>query len=143
MAAGKDVPSKDSPPRWTLRTRRSTSAVTGLFLGVPRVLRGWQLYVEHLSCVPESPNLVAIPANLVFGSLVGFSAYSWLLRVAPPSRVATHAYVNPLVAIVLGAALAGEPLSATMVFAGLMIAAGVALALEGQSRFEYGGPADA
>ena len=81
----------------------------------------------------SSRSLAALAYLVVFGSLVGFSAYAWLLRVAPPSRVATHAYVNPLVAIALGSALAGEPLTSTIVCAGLVIAAGVALALAGQA----------
>ena len=82
----------------------------------------------------SSTSLAALAYLVVFGSLVGFSAYSWLLRVAPPSRVATHAYVNPLVAIALGSALAGEPLTSTIVCAGLAIAAGVAFVLAGQIR---------
>jgi len=45
---------------------------------------------------------------VVMGSLVGFSAYAWLLRVAPISLVVTHQYVNPLVAIALGVAFLGE-----------------------------------
>ena len=45
---------------------------------------------------------------VIFGSLVGFSAYAWLLRVAPISLVVTHQYVNPLVAIALGMAFLGE-----------------------------------
>ena len=82
----------------------------------------------------SSTSLAALAYLVVFGSLVGFSAYSWLLRVAPPSRVATHAYVNPLVAIALGSALAGEPLTSTIVCAGLATAAGVAFVLAGQIR---------
>jgi drug/metabolite transporter (DMT)-like permease len=81
----------------------------------------------------SSTSLAALVYLVVFGSLVGFSAYSWLLRVAPPSRVATHAYVNPLVAMALGSALAGEALTATIVGAGIVIAAGVAIALAGKS----------
>jgi drug/metabolite transporter (DMT)-like permease len=45
---------------------------------------------------------------VVMGSVVGFSAYAWLLRAAPISLVVTHQYVNPLVAIVLGMAFLGE-----------------------------------
>ncbi|MGH3062608.1 MAG: EamA family transporter, partial [Gaiellaceae bacterium] len=47
----------------------------------------------------------------VFGTLIGFTAYAWLLRNAPISKVVTHQYVNPLVAIVLGAALLDEQLT--------------------------------
>jgi drug/metabolite transporter (DMT)-like permease len=86
--------------------------------------------VRHVSAA----SIGALAYLVVFGSLVAFSAYSWLLRVASPARVATHAYVNPLVAIALGSTLAGEPLTTTVVVAGLVIAAGVAIALAGQSR---------
>jgi drug/metabolite transporter (DMT)-like permease len=59
---------------------------------------------------------------VVFGSLCGFTAYIWLLRNQPAARVATYAYVNPLVAILLGWLLVGEPLGArTFVAAGLML----------------------
>ena len=58
------------------------------------------------------------------GSLVGFSAYAWLLKVAPISLVVTHQYVNPLVAIALGMAFLGErPSLWTFAGAGLVIGA--------------------
>jgi drug/metabolite transporter (DMT)-like permease len=71
--------------------------------------------------------LVALVYLIVFGSLVGFSAYAWLLRVAPASRVGTHAYVNPLVAVVLGWTVGGEPMTAATGVAAAMIAASVAM----------------
>jgi len=46
-----------------------------------------------------------------FGSLAGYSAYTWLLQVRPATQVSTHAYVNPVVAVLLGIALAGETLT--------------------------------
>jgi len=61
---------------------------------------------------------------VVAGSLVGFSAYAWLLKVAPISLVVTHQYVNPLVAIVLGMAfLAERPSIWTLAGAGLIVGA--------------------
>ena len=61
---------------------------------------------------------------VVMGSLVGFSAYAWLLRVAPISLVVTHQYVNPLVAIALGMAFLGErPSPWTLAGAPLVIGA--------------------
>jgi drug/metabolite transporter (DMT)-like permease len=61
---------------------------------------------------------------VVMGSLVGFSAYAWLLRAAPISLVVTHQYVNPLVAIVLGMAFLGErPSPWTLAGAALVIGA--------------------
>ena len=61
---------------------------------------------------------------VVFGSLVGFTAYAWLLRVAPISLVVTHQYVNPLVAIALGMLILGErPSPASLVGAFLVVGA--------------------
>jgi drug/metabolite transporter (DMT)-like permease len=63
----------------------------------------------------------------VFGSLVGFSAYLWLLRNATIARVSTYAYVNPVIAVLLGWALAGEPLSPRLALATAVIVGAVAL----------------
>ncbi len=53
----------------------------------------------------------ALAYLVFFGSIIGFSAYVWLLRVSTPARVSTYAYVNPAVALFLGWALAGEPMT--------------------------------
>jgi drug/metabolite transporter (DMT)-like permease len=61
---------------------------------------------------------------VIMGSLVGFTAYAWLLKVAPISLVVTHQYVNPLVAIALGVVFLGErPSPLTLVGAALIIGA--------------------
>ncbi len=64
---------------------------------------------------------------LVFGSLIGFTAYSWLLKNAQPAMVATYAYVNPVIAVILGWAIAGESLSAQMLVGAGVIVGSVAL----------------
>jgi drug/metabolite transporter (DMT)-like permease len=64
---------------------------------------------------------------VTFGSLIGFTAYTWLLNHASPARVATYAYVNPVVAVLLGWAVAGEALTARMFLAAAVIIAGVVL----------------
>ena len=64
---------------------------------------------------------------IVFGSLIGFSTYMWLLKVASPTAVGTYAYVNPLVAVLLGVALGGEKLPAAAFLAMLVIVGGVAM----------------
>jgi len=56
-----------------------------------------------------------------FGSLIGFVSYGWLLHNAPVSLVATYAYVNPLVAVLLGALLAAEPLTGRILVASAII----------------------
>lgn len=63
----------------------------------------------------------------VFGSLIAFTAYIWLLHRAPISLVATYAYVNPVVAVALGALLLAEPVTAQVLLGGAVILAGVAL----------------
>jgi drug/metabolite transporter (DMT)-like permease len=70
----------------------------------------------------------------VFGSLVGFSAYVWLLRSAPLSLVSTYAYVNPVVAVVLGAIFVGEALTPRILVAGGIILAAVALIVVARNR---------
>jgi len=64
---------------------------------------------------------------VVFGSIVAFTSYVWLLRVSTPARVSTYAYVNPIVAVLLGWAFAGEALTARMIVAAAVIVSGVAL----------------
>jgi drug/metabolite transporter (DMT)-like permease len=70
----------------------------------------------------------------VFGSVVAFTAYVWLLRATTASRVGTHAYINPIVAVALGAAIGGERVTALTVGSALTIVAGVVLVLLDQSR---------
>ncbi|HVL87538.1 MAG TPA: EamA family transporter [Candidatus Thermoplasmatota archaeon] len=64
-----------------------------------------------------------------FGSIVALSAYVWLLRHAPVAKVATYAYVNPVVAVLLGWALAGEVLSARTLAAAAIVLVGVAIVI--------------
>lgn len=70
---------------------------------------------------------MALAYLAVFGSLVAFTAYTWLQRVEKPSRVATYAYVNPVVAVLVGWLVAGEPINALTVVAMTIILAAVAL----------------
>lgn len=63
----------------------------------------------------------------IFGSILAFSAYTWLLRNTKPSVVSTYAYVNPFVAVLLGAVLLSEPVTGGMIAAAALIIAGVAL----------------
>jgi drug/metabolite transporter (DMT)-like permease len=74
-------------------------------------------------------SLLALVYLVVFGSIVAFSAYAWLLRVAPAWRVGTHEYVNPIIAVALGALVAREPVTPTIVASSVVIAASVALVL--------------
>jgi drug/metabolite transporter (DMT)-like permease len=71
---------------------------------------------------------------IVLGTVVTFSAYVWLLRQVAPSRVATYAFVNPVVAVVLVWALAGESLTVGAVLASAVIVVAVAVAVSGRER---------
>ena len=79
-------------------------------------------------------SIIAIGYLIVFGSIVAFSAYQWLLGIEPASRVGTHAYVNPLVAVALGGAFAGEPITATVIISALVIVGGVIIMASGRRR---------
>jgi drug/metabolite transporter (DMT)-like permease len=90
----------------------------GAFLFVLAAAKGEQLAVSAFSL----ESVLAWLYLVVAGSLVGFTAYAWLLRNAPISKVVTHQYVNPLVAIVLGALLLDEKLTiATGIGAALIV----------------------
>ena len=71
---------------------------------------------------------------VVFGSLVAFTAYSWLLKHASPARVATYAYVNPVVAVLLGRVLAGESLTQQMLVGAAVIVGSVVLITTQQEK---------
>jgi drug/metabolite transporter (DMT)-like permease len=64
---------------------------------------------------------------VAIGSLIAFTAYAWLLQNAPLPKVATYAYVNPVVAIFLGAIVLGEKVTAVTVVAAAVIVASVAM----------------
>lgn len=71
-------------------------------------------------------SLLALAYLVVFGSLVAFTAYSWLLQHAPVSLVATYAYVNPVVAVLLGAVFLAEPITPSILLGAAIIVAAVA-----------------
>lgn len=84
--------------------------------------------------------LAAIPASgwaalgylIAFGSLLGFSAYVWLLGHAPLSLMATYAYVNPVVAVVLGALILNEQVTWPLLAGGAIVVAGVGLVVSAE-----------
>jgi drug/metabolite transporter (DMT)-like permease len=87
----------------------------------------------HLAAISRT-SILALVYLITFGSLVGFSAYVWLLRAAPLSLVSTYAYVNPVVAVILGAIFVGEAITLRTVIAGGIILAAVALIVIARNR---------
>jgi drug/metabolite transporter (DMT)-like permease len=97
----------------------------GALLAIAGIGAG-ELRTAHLAAF-STASLVALGYLIVFGSLIAFTSYVWLLRHAPTSLVATYAYVNPVVAVVLGWVLLGEPVTPRMAVAGTIILCAVAL----------------
>ena len=97
----------------------------GAMLGLVGLATGELDRVDPSSFTASS--LFALGYLIVMGSLVAFTAYVWLLRVAPMSMVSTYAYVNPLVAVLLGWWLLGERITPATLVAGVVIVLAVAL----------------
>lgn len=96
--------------------------------GIVLVLAGAAMgELAHLEPSAWSTNsLLALGYLIVFGSLVAFTAYSWLLQHAPVSLVSTYAYVNPVVAVLLGALVLAEPITPSILLGAAIIVAAVA-----------------
>lgn len=75
----------------------------------------------------SAKSVLAFLYLIVFATLIAFSSYIWLLRTTAPSKVATYAYVNPLVAVFLGWLLADEPVGPRTILAGVLILLSVLL----------------
>jgi drug/metabolite transporter (DMT)-like permease len=80
------------------------------------------------------PSVAAFAYLTIIGSIVAFTTYGWMLRVAPLPLVATYAYVNPVVAVILGALILHEPIDPRTVLAGAIIVVAVALIVTARSR---------
>lgn len=82
----------------------------------------------------STASLLAFAYLIVFGSLIAFTAYAWLLQHAPISKVATYAYVNPVVAIFLGWLILDEAITPTIVVGATIVVASVAAIVKMESR---------
>jgi drug/metabolite transporter (DMT)-like permease len=96
------------------------------------VLLGVSLLAGEMQPFPHIPwrAAVALLYLIVGGSLVAFTAYVWLLARMPATRVASHAYVNPVVAVALGYFVAGEAITPRMVVASVLVVGSVFLILK-------------
>ena len=82
----------------------------------------------------DASSWAALAYLVVFGSLIGFASYVWLIRNAPTALASTYAYVNPVVAVLLGSLILSEPLTPRMLLAGVIIIVSVALIVTSQGR---------
>lgn len=111
----------------------------GLMLALVACARG-ELSGFHLLAVSRSAWIALL--YLVFaGSIAGFTAYVWLLHHESPTKVGTYAYVNPVVAVVVGYFLGGEPLGGRTVVGGLCVLASVVMITTTRAKPPAIGPA--
>ena len=99
----------------------------GLLLLFTGIVTG-ELLRFHPSSI-STRSLGAFVYLIVIGAVVGYTAYIWLLRHCDPAKVATYAYVNPIVAVLLGAGFAGEKLSTRILIAAALIIGSVAIVI--------------
>ncbi len=88
----------------------------------------WRFHPGSMSIL----SLASFAYLVIIGAVVGYTAYIWLLRNCDPAKVATYAYVNPIVAVLLGAAFAGETLTMRILVAAALIIGSVALVITAQ-----------
>jgi len=126
------------PPRPLVATSLQM-LIAAVVLGVIGILTG-ELGRFHLEAI-STASLLALTYLIVIGSMLAFNAYAWLLRNAPLSLIGTYAYVNPVVAVALGAIFLAEPISLRTVVAAAVILAAVAMIVTARGRLNRTAPA--
>ncbi len=119
----------------------------------PFVCAGWEMLIASIcdlvlaTCLREwghaqwdRDSISAIAYLILFGSLAGFTSYTWLLQNVPVAKVATYAYVNPMVAVLLGALLLGERLQGNEWFGMVIILLAVFLVTSSRLQPGHGEP---
>jgi drug/metabolite transporter (DMT)-like permease len=120
-AAGSAYSRVAALPSDTFLSAALQMVTAGIGLGVVGAVTGERVHT------PSAASLGAFAFLVVFGSLLAFTAYGWLLRNAPSPLVSTYAYVNPAVAVFLGWLLVGEHVGGREIAAGLVILSSVGL----------------
>ena len=111
------------------KSKLTTVALEMFFGGVALIIVSyffgdWNRF--HPSLVTQK-SLLSFIYLIIFGSLIAFTAYIWMLDAAGPAKATTYAYVNPVVAVILGYMLASEELSLKMILAAFIIIAAVVI----------------
>ncbi|WP_211369815.1 EamA family transporter [Nonomuraea turkmeniaca] len=112
----------------------ATSAVEMVVGGAGLLVLGTGLGERLDLSAVTTRSWLALAYLILVGSLIGFTAFSWLLGNAPISLVSTYAYVNPAVAVALGALVLHEPITTQVVLGGLVILVGVALVISTERK---------
>ena len=82
----------------------------------------------------SADSLLALGYLALFGSILAFTAYVWLLQHAPISQISTYAYVNPVVAVALGALVLGEQITAATLLGGAIIVLAVVVVISSEAQ---------
>ena len=134
-AAGSIYGLRASTPRSALQTAGMQMFSGGLVLLLVSLLMGEWSRVDIAAVSANS--WYGLAYLLIFGSLLGFTAYSWLMKNAAPSMVATYAYVNPIIAVFLGWLIAGETFTGQMLIgAGVIVGSVVLITSQGNDKGE-------
>jgi drug/metabolite transporter (DMT)-like permease len=119
------------PPDATMRTATTLLTGAALTLGVSGAVGEF----GHVR-MPSFLAIASLAYLIVFGSILAFTAYFWLLERYSATLVATHTFVNPVVAVVLGWALGGEAMSTSLVVGLVLISVSIVLVRDGEPRVE-------
>lgn len=119
-------------PRSPLMSTAAQLLAGGAMQGVLAVVLGDVAALQEAQI--SAVSVVAMLYLAIVSSILAFSAFTWLMRVSEPARVATYAYVNPVIAFILGWLLLDEPITGRTVLAAVVIVAAVALILRAQNR---------
>jgi drug/metabolite transporter (DMT)-like permease len=90
-----------------------------------------EFHATHWAAI-SLKSILGLAYLIVFGSLIAFTSYTWLLQKCPPALVATHTYANPVVAVFLGWLLASEPLTMRVALASIAILGAIVLIRKGE-----------
>jgi drug/metabolite transporter (DMT)-like permease len=139
-AAGSFLSTRLPLPRDPLLTTTAQTLIGGAIATVAGLLagEGGDLRLGHIS-VRSAAGFVYL---VLAGSLLAFTAYVWLLKNAPLSTVATYAYVNPVVAVLLGWAVLSENLTTSILVGSAIVVASVAFVIRRESRQREEPPAE-
>jgi drug/metabolite transporter (DMT)-like permease len=113
---------------WPLAPGLMSGATQMMAGGAVMMICGFLFHDEHLPTQVSGTAIAAFFYLLVFGSLIGFSAYTYLLRNVRPALAVSYAYVNPVFAVLLGATIGGETIKPEAWIATFLIVAAVVLA---------------
>jgi drug/metabolite transporter (DMT)-like permease len=135
-AAGVVVSPKVKLPTDAL-ARTAVPLVCGALMLLITAAATGEFHALHWSAV-SLRSMLGLAYLIGFGSIVAFTAYTWLLQRCPPALVATHTYANPVVAVLLGWLFASEPLTARVVLASVAILGAIVLIRKGERGSERG-----